>query len=244
MTTDSLEVIRRWINMGDRVGAKVALIDFLRTDPDAIDAWALMAILLRDPAQQAECYRQILRIDPENRQAAMWLEALSGPIPDSSHRAEDARSVDSVLMELASLPSPAAEPHLEGEPVDLGIEELDLAGLDADTRRLLGLGLDSRPSDQGVLSPEVRAGEKGFLARMASRLTGSSLDSQVWAGSLGRRGALPRSRELTPDEIIRLAGGPLSPEERRNCPKCGAVVSRSQNKCPWCSEPLSTSEAG
>jgi hypothetical protein len=244
MATDLLAAIRRRINMGDREGAKLALLDFLKTDPDTIDAWALLAILLREPVRQAECYRQILRIDPENRQAAMWLEALSRQIPDSSARVEHAQPIDSVLTEFGSDLSLAEGARPESGELDQVLEEIALSDLDPETRQLLrGPGHVIRPSEQGALSSEVQAGERSLLGRMVSRLTGSSPDSQVSTGSAGRAGATPRPRQLTPDEIIQLAGGPLSPEERRSCPKCGAVVSRSECRCPWCSEPLSTGEA-
>lgn len=49
---------------------------------------------------------------------------------------------------------------------------------------------------------------------------------------------------LTPREILELAGEPLSAEERRNCPKCEAVISRFAKQCPWCSVSLTGSEDG
>lgn len=54
------------------------------------------------------------------------------------------------------------------------------------------------------------------------------------------RGYIP----LTPREILELAGEPLSAEERRNCPKCEAVISRFAKQCPWCSVSLTGSEDG
>ena len=77
MEANPLDPIRYQINAGDREGAKTALAELLEGQPDNADAWALLAILLTDPAEQAQCYREILRIDPNNRQAAIWLESLS-----------------------------------------------------------------------------------------------------------------------------------------------------------------------
>lgn len=54
------------------------------------------------------------------------------------------------------------------------------------------------------------------------------------------RGYIP----LTPREILELAGEPLSPEERRNCPKCEAVIARDARQCPWCSVSLTGSQDG
>jgi hypothetical protein len=45
---------------------------------------------------------------------------------------------------------------------------------------------------------------------------------------------LPSDRSLTPDEIIEAAGGPLPPGERRECPECGATISRQASRCTWC----------
>jgi hypothetical protein len=41
-------------------------------------------------------------------------------------------------------------------------------------------------------------------------------------------------RELSPKEIVRLAGEPLDPEDRLNCPHCDAVIHKSSQKCEWC----------
>ena len=45
-----------------------------------------------------------------------------------------------------------------------------------------------------------------------------------------------KPKPLSLEELILLAGGPLPPDERRNCPnpRCGAVISKSASKCPWC----------
>jgi len=77
MEANPLDPIRHQINAGDREGARTALAQLLDAQPDNADAWALLAILLTDPAEQAQCYREILRIDPNDRQAAIWLEALT-----------------------------------------------------------------------------------------------------------------------------------------------------------------------
>jgi hypothetical protein len=82
MEANPLDPIRHQINAGDREGAKAALAELLEVQPDNADAWALLAILLTDPAQQAQCYREILRIDPNDRQAAIWLESLSAQVEE------------------------------------------------------------------------------------------------------------------------------------------------------------------
>ena len=44
--------------------------------------------------------------------------------------------------------------------------------------------------------------------------------------------------ELTPEDILSLAGDPLPEDERRNCPKCDAVISRNVKRCEWCGQIL------
>lgn len=88
MEIDLLDTIRHRINAGDREGARLELAELLETDPDNADGWALFAVVVADPAEKAECYRQILRLDPENRLATAWLEALAPQAPAFSDREE------------------------------------------------------------------------------------------------------------------------------------------------------------
>jgi len=43
---------------------------------------------------------------------------------------------------------------------------------------------------------------------------------------------------LSPQDVLRMAGGAMSAEERRNCPECGAAVATDAASCPWCGAPL------
>lgn len=78
---DALPRIWRQAQIGDRVGARRELVNILRTDPENAQAWLLMAALLEDPAQQADCCRKVLALDPENRRAAAMLQKLRQPAP-------------------------------------------------------------------------------------------------------------------------------------------------------------------
>jgi molecular chaperone DnaK (HSP70) len=48
----------------------------------------------------------------------------------------------------------------------------------------------------------------------------------------------PQTEDLSPEEIVRLAGEPLPEEKRRRCPKCDAVISREIKRCEWCGQVL------
>lgn len=74
---DPLGSIRQHINAGEREAARFELVDFLHASPRSVAAWALLATLLEDPSQRADCYRQILRIDPEHKLAAARLRILT-----------------------------------------------------------------------------------------------------------------------------------------------------------------------
>lgn len=40
------------------------------------------------------------------------------------------------------------------------------------------------------------------------------------------------------EKIIELAGKPLPPEERQQCPHCKAIISHHASKCSWCGKSL------
>jgi hypothetical protein len=236
MEVDRLESIKHRINAGDREGARLALADLLHSDADNVDAWALLAILFRDPAEQAECYRQILRVDPGNRQAATWLESLMRQIPEPSDREE--------------LPKPPGPAGLEGDQAAEGqpwpeVDELaqlmqELNGPDVGDEAKQGLGPDVgiTSQEQGIPTVGGRGETRSFLDRLLGRSgrKARKVQSRVVLDEQGY--ALPQSGALDPGSVLRLAGGPLAPGDRRKCPACGAVVSRTESRCPWCSAHL------
>ena len=223
METNTLDSIRQLINAGDQRGARIALADLLEAEPDNADAWAVMAILLADPAEQAQCYREILRINPNDRQAEAWLASLTG------QRAEQPAGTQLPRQE-----SPGAQPAPEEDNLDSILEGVTLP--DAE---------DRVPPPVLEREPVRRQAEpKGFLDGLLGRLRGgtSAPDPEAEALVLGSDEAQLAAGALSPELILRLAGGPLPPEERRDCPQCGAVVSRREAKCPWCSASLTDTE--
>jgi hypothetical protein len=304
MESDLLDAIKHRINAGDREGARLELVALLKSDPDNADAWALLAILLKDPAEQVECYRQILRINPGDRQAAAWLEALSPHVPEAPAREEPptpekwtlqctqcggvtevrfvgelrdkrafcphcgsqidlpdtfqrverrreqeqlpggaSRIVDSVRIETRSDHSPGEGPPREVGDVDQLLQDLALPDLEEETLQQLGeQGMVGGASEQILRSSGTGAEDRGLVDRMLRRVRGDALNDELDAAALDQAEDLPLPGRLGPEDIIRLAGGPLPPEERRKCLKCGAVVSRSESRCPWCSALLPGAE--
>ena len=294
-----LDAIRHRINAGDREGAKQDLVAFLDTDSDNPDAWALLAILLKEPTQQAECYRQILRIDPENRQAAAWLSALRRQIPESAApegpsrvegrtlkcqacggvtevrfvgelkdkrafcpycgfqidlsdalaRVEGERkreelpegriqSLDALFAGTRRDPVAGAQPPSEMDDIEQVLQDLDLDDFGGETLgQVRGRAVSTGPSAEGVRAPRPRRGDRSLLDRLLGRSAGRGEDDRLMPGQDAGE-EVSRAGSLNPEDIIRWAGGPLPEEERRKCPRCGAIVSRSESRCPWCSAQL------
>ncbi len=79
---ETLVAIWKQAQAGDRAGARRKLLSILRTNPENVQAWLLMAALLDDPAQQAECCRRVLALDPQNPHATAMLQKLCPSEPD------------------------------------------------------------------------------------------------------------------------------------------------------------------
>jgi hypothetical protein len=273
MMVMDLDAIRHQINVGDREGARRELVALLDIDSDNLDAWALLAILLKEPAEQAECYLQILRIDPENRQAEAWLNALRPRIPEAAAqegpslaegRTLECRECGGVtevrfvgelrdrrvfcpycgsqidLSDVSTRVEPGREQEQppEAEDIDRVLRELDLPEIGDEVPGQVRPGASvAGASTEGVRSTRPRKGDRSFLDRLLGRPMTRSEDREL-TPDLDRGEEASQSGSLNPEDIIRLAGGPLPEEERRKCPRCGAIVSRSENRCPWCSAQL------
>ena len=200
MKANPLDRIRHQVTTGDQRGARLALLELLEAEPNNPEAWALLATLLTDPAEQVRCYREVLRITPGDRQAATWLESLTGK---------------------------AAEPATEETDLEQLLDDVDLP----ETGERAHLPHLSREAAEWPSEP------RGFLDGLLDRLRGRTAgpDPEVEAMVLGHEELQSAAGAISPELILKLAGGPLAPEERCRCPKCDAVVSRRDQKCPWCS---------
>ena len=96
-----IDSARRLIAIGDRAGALRELARLLQVNPRLLEAWLLLAEVVDDPVQKADCYRQALQLDPGNPLAQQGMERLrlqQTPIP---------------VIE----PEPIPEPTPQSEPV-------------------------------------------------------------------------------------------------------------------------------
>jgi hypothetical protein len=228
---DSLDAIRHQINSGDQEGARLALRELLKAQPDNVDAWALLAILLRDPSDQAECYRQILRVNPKDRQAAAWLDALKPEMRRSS--------VDSMPLHPAARDAPSKEGVPNGGDVEAILQELDLPEVEGRSAQQRGDLEPDRDVREGAAGrPEAESRPSSFLDRIVGRRPRGRSETGELASPLDQQEVAAQPGSLSPANILRMAGGPIPPEERRKCPKCSAVVSRNDSRCPWCSAHL------
>lgn len=78
MSDELLDLIHLCIQSGEEEDACNLLTGMLRADPSSVPAWELMAMLQEEPKKRADCYQQILGIDPDHQGAKDGLAALSG----------------------------------------------------------------------------------------------------------------------------------------------------------------------
>jgi hypothetical protein len=86
----------------------------------------------------------------------------------------------------------------------------------------------SQASESVLIRTEGR--KVSFLSQLLSRI-----------GVFTKKGIDTEEQNLgTAEEIVRLAGGGLSPDESRTCPNptCGARIPKNAEKCSWCGESL------
>ena len=81
VSANPLDSVQQHLEAGDQDAARRELVAALRADPQDISCWELLATLLDDHGRRADCYRQILRIDPQHSRAAASLSELTNPAP-------------------------------------------------------------------------------------------------------------------------------------------------------------------
>lgn len=208
---DSIEPVKHLINIGDIQNAKRALGKIVYTDPSNPEAWLLLASILDDPDQQADCYRQVLQHVPDNQEAR---------------------------QRLLSLTMDQAPPKLHSEKVSGLSNDQNETESDASISEFRKLVEDYQPIETFVDIPEDELDEDVIKGQEKSKVT-----SDPDRGSESYPPDVENDQTsdllfLGPTSIVNLAGGPLPEDERRQCPKCSATISRRETRCPWCSTPL------
>jgi hypothetical protein len=254
-----LSEVKQKIGAGEVAAARRALVAYLNEHPRHVAAWRLLASLLDDPAKQADCYRRIVALAPEDtaaREKLARLRAQTTPPPASKPASrpepppepeltveEQVEAVLARLLQQADEVAPGTERRLlsvaevqdalRAQGVALSDEEL------IHHIRAQGLQITHSPysSKRIIRRPVVKepyvASGWGWLGKAVQRLTGGRPQERVEAPSMP-----VAADELTAADIIQLAGGPLPPEERRTCPHCGATISKAETRCEWCGASL------
>jgi len=205
---DPLETPKHLIQNGDTKRACIELGKILRSDPNNLEAWDLLSTLLTDPKQKEDCYHQIIRIDPKNRQAAQNLQAMT---TENDHPSKSGKST------IPKIP-------LSAQEIDSSIDDL---------RKLIQDDVLEDSTDDQTYEERIE-----FVAASQTDSQPSSVsfdESPVLGAEVDEDppAALPH---LGSADIINLAGHPLPQEERLKCPNCDATISRFETKCPWCSK--------
>jgi DNA-directed RNA polymerase subunit M/transcription elongation factor TFIIS len=137
---------------------------------------------------------------------------------EQAHHPWGSRTVEETVIETRS-------DHAEGLPdLDEVIPESEAGRRVLEPEELARWVEDQKETRQESRKPS------GLLGKVLHFLTGKT----PAAMTRGASPASPASESLAPDEIIQAAGGPLPPEERRKCPKCGATISKRASRCTWC----------
>ncbi len=104
---------RGLLAQGDQEGAVKELVDVLHRNGRNIDAWLLLADLLEDPRERKDCYKQVLKLDPDNSQAHLQMRLLGGTSELKLNRPDVRRPEREPVAEAPVEPAPE---HREFKP--------------------------------------------------------------------------------------------------------------------------------
>jgi hypothetical protein len=259
---ESVDTASQLIRAGRREEAKRVLGRLLRGNPDHALAWGLLSGLVEDPAQKTDCLRQVLRLDPGNRQAAEALRRLTGERPAPAQPEEELRcpgcNAPLEVRFVGKLRDKRATCRFCGTQVDLpdtyrrvqrrqaqeehdwGNRTVDTVVVETRSDGVLGPGSEGT----GLDGQEIRYSLTSTTTNLSGQdtkprgLLGAVLDIFAKGTVRAKRAkdaqASAEKELLSPEEIIRLAGGPLPAEERTVCPQCQATISKTAAWCQWC----------
>jgi hypothetical protein len=266
-----LEQIKELIRKGNRETAYQEVLRVVNYDPANKDAWWLMLALLDDGAKKADCYRQILKIDPQDQTALLHLAQLTTPTRKEDIEQEHPSHCrqcggDLEVHFIGELQDKwAICPYCSGK-IDIKDSYRRIEHTKKESKGLLSSKtvettvIETR-SDKPIeeLSPE----EAELMRRMgispeSQKTTGKSSYSVKFSKNsklndlLGNLDISFENDDLgslsDAAHVIRTVSGktnvvePLAPEERTKCPHCDATVSIKAVKCEWCGKSLEEEE--
>lgn len=100
---------------GDIPRARELIAKAVKADPTLKQGWWALAHLLEDEQQRIECVRQVLKLDPENKQAKAKLQELMGVTPPIEARVQ-APPIEEVQPPPEQLPPTPVEETPSEEP--------------------------------------------------------------------------------------------------------------------------------
>lgn len=121
--------IKERVRDGDVSGARQELLRLLSRQPDNAQNWLLLAELLNEPEQQAECYRRILKVIPHDIEIKVRLHALSrhNDVNSEAAIASSAQSIGRLLEEAVNVDKLALETPLAETPFPGNVPEVALS---------------------------------------------------------------------------------------------------------------------
>jgi len=101
-----------------------------------------------------------------------------------------------------------------------------------------------RGSESAPTSPQVEELREDFASTLRDQGYVINLDAHGVRISGGPSSRSGDSGSMSAYDVVRLAadleGGIPSPDQRKRCPKCDAVIPQGETRCPWCGETLPT----
>lgn len=83
---DKIQEAVEKIKSGKKDEGRRILVQILRSDPKNEWAWLWLAVAVEDPDKREECLERVLRINPNNQQAAKMMDKIRGKEPRSLHQ--------------------------------------------------------------------------------------------------------------------------------------------------------------
>ena len=132
MPENKLEQAYELINLEQLDEAQRILLPILKTEPENIEAWWLLANAVTDPTDAREVLQQVLELNPQHSEAQERLEELNAVYPPEPEPVLDAHTEDLSALETESATPPIPQPP---EAPEVELEQApQLQALDLDTQ--------------------------------------------------------------------------------------------------------------